>query len=59
MFSEDMAAALCRAINDWVATEWLATAIALRASIVVPTHSPELAAEEIERWPPTRASCRC
>ena len=50
MFSEDMSAALCRAINNWLAAEWLDRDPRLRASIVVPVHSPDLAAEEIERW---------
>ena len=49
VFSEDLSAAMCRAINDWLAAEWLAKDDRLRASIVVPMHSPELAAKEIER----------
>jgi uncharacterized protein len=49
MFSEDLSAALCRGINDWLAAEWLDKDPRLRASIVVPLHSPELAAQEIER----------
>ncbi len=49
MFSEDMAAAFCRAINNWVAAEWLDREPRLRASILVPIHSPDLAAREIER----------
>ncbi|MDE2005611.1 MAG: amidohydrolase [Rhodospirillales bacterium] len=49
LFSEDLSAALCRAINDWLAAEWLDRDARLRASIVVPLHSPELAAAEIER----------
>lgn len=49
IFSEDLSAAFCRAINDWVAAEWLDKDDRLRASIVVPQHSPELAAKEIER----------
>ena len=49
IFSEDLSAALCRAINDWVAAEWLDKDARLRASIVVPMHSPDLAAREIER----------
>jgi predicted TIM-barrel fold metal-dependent hydrolase len=49
IFSEDLSAAFCRAINDWVAKEWLDRDTRLRASIVVPMHSPELAAREIER----------
>jgi predicted TIM-barrel fold metal-dependent hydrolase len=49
MFSEDMAAAFCRAINNWVAAEFLDRDPRLRASILVPIHSPDLAAQEIER----------
>ena len=49
IFSEDLSAAFCRAINDWVRTEWLDRDERLRASIVVPMHSPDLAAKEIER----------
>jgi len=49
MFSEDLSAAFCRAINNWVAREWLDRDPRLRASIVVPIHSPDLAAAEIER----------
>ena len=49
LFSEDLSAALCRALNDWLAAEWLDRDPRLRASIVVPLHSPDLAAAEIER----------
>jgi predicted TIM-barrel fold metal-dependent hydrolase len=49
IFSEDLSAAFCRAINDWVAAEYLDRDPRLRASIVVPMHSAELAAREIER----------
>ncbi len=44
-----MSAAFCRAINDWLAAEWLARDPRLRASIVLPMQDPELAVEEIER----------
>src|ERR1700732_5106704 len=44
-----MAAAFCKAINDWIATEWLARDPRLRASIVIPLQAPDLAIEEIER----------
>jgi hypothetical protein len=54
LHSEDMAAALCRATNDWIGQEWLDRDPRLRASIVVPAQSPELAAEEIERCAPDR-----
>ncbi|MGE0750393.1 MAG: amidohydrolase family protein [Variibacter sp.] len=49
LHSEDMAAAFARAINDWVAKEWLDRDPRLRASIVVSAESPQLAIEEIER----------
>ncbi len=49
MHSEDLSAALCRAINNWIAAEWLDRDPRLRASIVVPVHSPDLAVAEIER----------
>jgi predicted TIM-barrel fold metal-dependent hydrolase len=49
MLSEDLSAAFCRAINNWIAAEWLDKDPRLRASIVVPPHSAELAVEEIER----------
>src|ERR1043165_7675537 len=44
-----MAAAFCKAINDWIAAEWLSRDVRLRASIVVPMQAPDLALEEIER----------
>jgi len=49
MFNADMAAALCRAINDWMAREWLDREPRLRASIVLPMQDADLAAAEIER----------
>jgi len=52
--SETMAAAICSALNDWIAAEWLAKDPRLRASIVVPAQAPHLAAEEIERLAPDR-----
>jgi predicted TIM-barrel fold metal-dependent hydrolase len=48
-FSEDLGAAMARAVNDWIAREWLDRDPRLRASIVVPQQNPELAAEEIDR----------
>lgn len=48
-FDPYMAAAFCKAINDWIATEWLSRDPRLRASIVVPMQAPDLAVEEIER----------
>ena len=49
MFSEDMGSALCGAVNEWMAREWLDRDPRLRASILVNTRGPELAVEEIER----------
>ncbi len=52
--SETMGAAICSAINDWIAAEWLSRDPRLRASIVVPAQAPHLAVEEIERLAPDR-----
>jgi len=49
VFDPYMAAAFCKAINDWIATEWLSRDSRLRASIVIPLQAPDLAIEEIER----------
>jgi predicted TIM-barrel fold metal-dependent hydrolase len=49
IFSEDMARAVARAVNDWIAREWLDRDPRLRASIVVPTQNVEFAVEEIKR----------
>jgi hypothetical protein len=49
MLSEDLSAAFCRAVNNWIKAEWLDRDPRLRASIVVPQHSADLAVEEIER----------
>ncbi len=49
LHSEDIAAALCKAVNDWVTEQWLNKEPRLRASILVPLNSVELAIEEIER----------
>lgn len=46
---EHMAAAFCRAVNDWVRAEWLDHDPRYRASIVLPLQNPELAVEEINR----------
>jgi predicted TIM-barrel fold metal-dependent hydrolase len=49
MFSDDLSAALCKGVNNWIAAEWLGRDPRLRASIVVPAHSPAHAVAEIER----------
>jgi len=73
VFNEDMARAFARAVNDWIAREWLDRDPRLRASIVVPLQNVEFAVEEIERrarprWgagtfgrsmrPPSASACR-
>src|SRR2546423_4064758 len=45
----DAAVALASAVNDWLIAEWLDTEPRLRASLVVPSQIPELAAREIDR----------
>jgi predicted TIM-barrel fold metal-dependent hydrolase len=54
LFNEDMAAAFCSAVNDWVAKELLDREPRLRASILIPVHNPALAVAEIERIAPDR-----
>jgi predicted TIM-barrel fold metal-dependent hydrolase len=49
LHSEDMAAAFCSAINQWIARELLDRDPRLRASILIPLESPGMAVEEIER----------
>jgi predicted TIM-barrel fold metal-dependent hydrolase len=49
LFSEDLAAAFARALNDWTVKECLDSDPRLAASIVVPTQNIELAVDEIER----------
>jgi hypothetical protein len=45
----DMSAALCRAVNEWLAHEYLDRDPRLRGSALVPLRDPDLAAAEIER----------
>ena len=49
VLSEDMARAFARAVNDWIATQWLAHDERLLASIVIPLQNVEFAVAEIER----------
>jgi predicted TIM-barrel fold metal-dependent hydrolase len=49
VFSEDMARAFTRALNDWIVKQWLDRDPRLRASIVVPMQNIEYAVDEIER----------
>lgn len=53
-FSEDLGAVMTRALNDWIAREWLDRDPRLRASIVVPMQNVEMCVEEIERLAPDR-----
>lgn len=48
-YNPDLGTALCRAMNDWMAKEWLDEEPRLRASIIVSLMDPDAAAEEIER----------
>jgi predicted TIM-barrel fold metal-dependent hydrolase len=54
LFNNDMAAALCSAVNDWVARELLDAEPRLRASILLPAHDVELSVREIERVAPDK-----
>lgn len=45
----DWAVALARAVNDWIAEEWLARDPRLRASITIPARDPAAMVAEIER----------
>jgi uncharacterized protein len=45
----ELAAVLCRALNDWIVEEWLDPEPRLLGSICVPFEHPELAVREIER----------
>ena len=49
LHNPDTAAAMARAVNDWLVAEWLDQEPRLRASMVVPTRVPEMAAREIDR----------
>ena len=49
LFHEDMAAAFCGAVNDWIAHEWLDRDARLRASIVLPIQNPQNCVREIEK----------
>ncbi len=49
LHNPDAAVALARAVNDWQIAEWLDKEPRLRASVVVPSQIPQLAADEIDR----------
>jgi len=46
---ENLAAAFARALNDWLAAEWLDKDPRLRGSVVLPIQSVERSVDEIER----------
>jgi hypothetical protein len=50
LFNDDLAQALARALNRWMAREWLDREPRLRASIIVPMQNTELAVDEIRHW---------
>ena len=47
--NHDLAAALCRATNDWQVAEWTSKEPRLKASVVVPYEDAAASAEEIDR----------
>src|SRR6202035_1483451 len=49
VFSEDMADAFCRALNDWLVKEWLDKDARLRGSIVIPVQSVEKSVADTQR----------
>src|SRR5262249_32188683 len=52
LYNDDMAAAICRAVNDWLRVEWLDREPRLRGSILVTPQDPVQAVQEIERLAP-------
>jgi predicted TIM-barrel fold metal-dependent hydrolase len=48
--NEDLAVSLATAVNQWQIDHWLEKDDRLRASLVVPSQNPMLAAQEIERF---------
>lgn len=48
--NQELGAALCRALNEWVVEHWTSREKRLKAAIMVPGEDPEAAVEEIERW---------
>jgi uncharacterized protein len=49
LHNPDTAATMAAAVNDWIIHEWLEQEPRLRASILVPSRVPEMAAKEIDR----------
>ncbi len=54
LFNEDMGAAICSAVNDFTAAEWLDKEPRLRGSILVTGQNAAHAAAEIERLAPDK-----
>ena len=54
LHNDDMSAAICRAVNDWLRAEWLDREPRLRGSILVPQQDPAQAVAEIERLAPDK-----
>ncbi|MGV7211805.1 amidohydrolase family protein [Bradyrhizobium sp. UFLA05-112] len=52
LYNDDLAAAICRAVNDWLRAEWLDREPRLRGSILVAPQDPAQAVAEIERVAP-------
>ncbi len=50
LHSLDLAVSMATAVNTWQVQEWLKADDRFRASLVVPSQHPELAAAEIARW---------
>ncbi len=48
--SMDLAESMATAINTWQAEEWLSKDARFKASLVVPSQHPVLAATEVKRW---------
>lgn len=55
LLNPDLAAAVCRATNDWLVDEWTSQEPRLRATVTLPYHDPHAAAAEIERWADDRS----
>jgi predicted TIM-barrel fold metal-dependent hydrolase len=49
LHNADMAAAIARAVNEWIAREWLDRDSRLRAAMLIPLQDADLAVQEIER----------
>lgn len=49
LHNPDTAAAMSSAVNDWLIAEWLDREPRLRASMILPTRQPDMAAREIDR----------